>query len=96
MDELDDEPTETPTNTVEQAEAEGAWMTRNWIAIASISILALLVLALAMLQVTGLIDAFAPIAGTEIGQWTGIALIAAAVVAIAAWGWRSVIQSNPE
>ena len=96
MDEPNDEPTERPTNTQQQAEAEGAWMGRQWVAIASVSILALLVLVLGMMQWTGLIDVFGPIVDSTTGQWAAFGVIVVIVVIVATWGWRSVRASLSE
>lgn len=92
----DEEPTEKPTNTKQEAQDEGEWMARNWIAIAAVSILALLLLVTAMMQWTGLIDVFAPIAETESQQWIGVGALALIVLIIGAWGWWSVVASTSE
>lgn len=87
----DDRPTETPTTDRERAADEGAWMARNWLAVAAVSILALVVLALGLLQYTGLVNLFAPIAGTEAGQWAAFAVIALVVAGVAAWSWAALV-----
>ncbi|WP_394739507.1 hypothetical protein [Natronococcus roseus] len=92
MDEPDEEPTEKPTNDREEAEREGKWMARNWIGIAVVSILALLLLAVGMMQATGLVDVFAPVADSETGQWAAFGVLALAVLAIAGWSWRAIVS----
>ncbi len=68
MTEPDEEPTGKPTRTEEEATEEGEWMLRNWLGIAVVSIASLVVLALGLLQWSGLVDVFAPVAATETGQ----------------------------
>ena len=95
-DEPADEPTESPTNTTAQAAAEGSWMRRQWIAIASVSILSLVVVAIVLLQSTGVIDVLGPFGDSTAGQWIVIAVLVAAVAIVATWGWRAVIASGAE
>ncbi|MCU4741126.1 opsin family protein [Halobacteria archaeon AArc-m2/3/4] len=85
----DEEPTDTPTRNREQAEEEGAWMGQNWLRIAVVSILGLWVVALGLLQASGLINVFAPIADTQRGQWAAFAVLALVVIGIGAWSWFS-------
>ena len=89
MEDQNEEPTDTPTQSQEQAVEEGAWMAQNWLRIAVISILGLWVLALGMMQATGLVDVFAPVADTEAGQWAAFTVLAVIVLAIAVWSWAS-------
>ncbi|RQG90079.1 hypothetical protein EA462_08755 [Natrarchaeobius halalkaliphilus] len=91
MSEPDREPTEKPTTDREEAEREGRWMARNWIAIAVVSILAALLLAVGLLQATGLVDLFAPVVGTEGQQWGVFAILAVVVIAIAGWSWSAIV-----
>lgn len=90
----DEEPTQKPTHDKKEATEEGRWMARSWIAIAVVSILALLLVVVGLMQFTGLVDVFAPFADTQTGQWGAFAVLALIVVAIAAWGWRAVAASN--
>lgn len=92
MDEPDKEPTEKPTEDREEAEREGQWMARNWLGIAVVSILALLLLALGMMQATGLVDVFGPVADSETGQWAAFGVLALAVLALAGWSWRAIVS----
>ncbi|MFP8953541.1 hypothetical protein ACLI4Z_11280 [Natrialbaceae archaeon A-arb3/5] len=91
MSDPDREPTEKPTSDREEAEREGKWMARNWLGIAVVSILSLLLLAVAMMQVTGLVDVFAPIADTETQQWGAFFVLALIVVILAGWSWKAII-----
>ncbi|TYL38564.1 hypothetical protein CV102_12255 [Natronococcus pandeyae] len=94
MDEPDQEPTEKPTEDREEAEREGKWMARSWVGIAVVSILGLLLLVIGMMQATGLVDVFAPVADSETGQWAAFGVLALVVLAIAGWSWRAVSRSN--
>lgn len=71
-------------------------MVTNWIGIAVISVGFTFLLALGMLQWTGLIDVMAPVADTELGQWIAFGIVALAVVLIAAWSWSSVIRGESD
>ncbi len=88
----DQEPTETAATETADADADGKWMVRNWLGIAAISILSLLLLVIVAMQVTGLIDVLAPIADTGLQQWTVIGVLAIAVLAIAGWGWSAILS----
>jgi flagellar biosynthesis protein FlhB len=92
MDEPDQEPTEKPTQDRHEAEQEGKWMARNWMGIAVISILTLLLLAVGLMQATGLVDVFAPVADSQTGQWAAFGVLALVVVAIAGWSWRAIVS----
>ena len=93
MDEPDEEPTEKPTNTSREAQEEGEWMTRNWIAIASVSILSMVGLIAIMLVFSGVIKLPAPMVGDPAAQWLTIGVIVIAVVVVVSWGWRAVASS---
>lgn len=92
MSEPDREPTEKPTNSAAEAEEEGAWMARNWIGIAVVSILSLLLIMLAAMQLTGLVDVFAPIAETEGQQWGVFFVMALFVIILGGWSWKAIIS----
>lgn len=84
-----DEPTKTTTESREQAEEEGAWMAQNWLRIAVISILLLVVFVVGLMQSTGVVDLLAPIVDSDGGQWIVFGVLAAVVVAIGVWAWGS-------
>lgn len=90
----DDErdPTETPTTSTADAEQEGKRMVRNWLGIAVVSILTLLLVVIAMMQWTGLVDVFAPIAETEGQQWGAFVVLALVVIVLAGWSWKSIVS----
>lgn len=96
MSERDEEPTDTPAQSREQAEEEGAWMAQNWLRIAVISILGLWLVALGAMQATGLIDVFAPVANTEGGQWAAFGVLALLVIGIGVWSWASPRENRSE
>ncbi|MFC4543135.1 hypothetical protein ACFO5R_14490 [Halosolutus amylolyticus] len=90
MSEPDREPTEKPTNTKREAKEEDQWMIRNWIGVAVVSIFGLLLLALGMMQATGLVDLLAPVADTGAQQWGVFAVLALVVLALAGWSWSAI------
>ncbi|MFC4880918.1 hypothetical protein [Halostagnicola sp. GCM10023243] len=92
MDEPDQEPTEKPTEDREEAEQESKWMARNWIGIAVVSIFALLLLVVGMMQATGLVDVLAPVADTQGGQWAAFGVLALIVLVLAGWSWRAILS----
>ncbi|MXV62003.1 hypothetical protein GS429_08010 [Natronorubrum sp. JWXQ-INN-674] len=94
MSEPDREPTEKPTTSKQEAEEEGQWMARNWIGIAVVSILSLLLLVVAMMQFTGVMDVFAPIAETETQQWGVFFALAVALIILAGWSWKAIADSD--
>ncbi len=66
------------------------WMARNWLGIAVVSIFGLLLLVLALLQASGLVDVFGPVADTQTGQWAAFGVLVIAWLALAGWSWRAV------
>ena len=90
MSDPDREPTEKPTHDREEAEQEGQWMARNWLGIAVVSILGLLLVVIAMMQATGTMDVLAPIAETETQQWAVLGALVLAWLALAGWSWNGI------
>lgn len=90
MDEPETEPTDKPTESTREARQEGAWMQRNWIGIASVSILTVLAAALIAMLWTGLVD----VPGDMTAMWLSIAIIVGVVVLIAGWGWRAIAAAE--
>ncbi|MFC4989748.1 MULTISPECIES: hypothetical protein [Saliphagus] len=84
-----DDPTETTTESREQAAEESAWMVQNSIRIGVFSILLVVVFTLGLMQATGLVDVLAPIADSETGQWIAFGVLAAAAAALGVWAWGS-------
>ena len=90
MSEPDREPTDKPTHNREEAEHEGQWMARNWIGIAIVSIFGLLLLMVGVMQATGLMDVFAPVAETETQQWAAFGVLVLVWRARAGWSWNAI------
>ncbi|MFC4247471.1 hypothetical protein ACFOZ7_10740 [Natribaculum luteum] len=83
--EPDAEAIEEPTRDSKQEARETAWMMKEGTTIGVVSILAVLLLALALMQATGLVDLMAPLADTQLGQWGAFAALALVVAAVFAW-----------
>ncbi|MFB1062407.1 hypothetical protein [Natrinema sp. H-ect4] len=81
----DEEAIDEPTTSGAQEADETAWMMKEGVTIGLISIMAVLVLALGLLQGTGLVDVFAPIADTNFGQWIAFGVLVLVVIAVFAW-----------
>lgn len=90
MEEPDEDAIEEPTTSEEQAEREATWMMKEWTTIGTISILVLLVLVLGLMQATGLVDLVAPVADTEIGQWSVFVAIVLITLTIFVWSRKGV------
>lgn len=86
MVEPDEEAVEEPT-TDEKQEAEATkWMMMQGTSVGAISILATWLVALALMQYTGLVDLGQPVADTQIQQWMVFLALTAAAGAVFAWG----------
>ncbi|OVE85448.1 hypothetical protein [Natronolimnobius baerhuensis] len=90
----DQEPTETPTTDTQEAEREGQWMARNWLGIAAVSIFGLLLVAIALMQATGLVSIFAPVAETQTQQWGMFGVLVLVWLGLAGWSWRAISSST--
>ncbi|WP_254523903.1 hypothetical protein [Natrinema caseinilyticum] len=88
--EPDEEAIDEPTTSGAQEADETAWMMKEGVTIGLISIVVFFVLALGLLQGTGLVDLLAPIADSELGQWAAFAALIVAVLAAFAWSRRGV------
>lgn len=86
----DKEAIDEPTTDSEQEAKESAWMVRELTSITVISILGVVLLALALMQATGLVDLLGPLADSEGSQWAVFAVLALGVVAIFLWSRRGV------
>lgn len=80
-----DDPTEVAGDDHQQASE----MQRSWLRIGVVSIAAMLLLALGMMQATGLVDLLSPFVDSEIGQWLVFVILAVVVGAVAVWSWRT-------
>lgn len=81
----DEEAIDEPTTTNAQEADEAAWMMKEGIAVGLIAIGAMLAIVLGLLQGTGLVDVFAPIADTGLGQWAAFAVLILIGIAVFAW-----------
>lgn len=90
MSEPDREPTEKPTNTKKEAKHEDQWIIRNWIGVAAVSIFGLLLLVVAMMQATGLVDVLGSVADTQAQQWAVFGVLVLVWLALAGWSWSGI------
>ncbi|MGQ3413482.1 hypothetical protein ACT4ML_14605 [Natrinema sp. LN54] len=74
-----------PTTSNDQEADEAAWMMKEGITVGLIAIGAMILLGLGLLQGTGLVDFFAPIADSGFGQWIALGVLAMAAIALFAW-----------
>jgi hypothetical protein len=81
----DEEAIDEPTTSSAQEADETAWMMKEGITIGLIAIGAMVLLGLGLLQSTGLVDVFAPIADTGLGQWAAFAILVLVAIAVFAW-----------
>lgn len=87
MTEAHDDHDQTPTTTEEEAREEGKELLEGGLRVALVSIAALLLAAVGLLQATGLVDLF-PFGGDWTYGWAVFVLLAVAIVAAEAWTWR--------
>ncbi len=90
MQEPDEDSVEEPTTSEQQAEREATWMAKGWTSIAVVSIFLLVLVAVGLLQLTGVVDLLAPIADTGVGQWSAVVGLALAVLAVFLWSRRGL------
>ena len=83
-----DDPEKTPSTTVEEQREEGKMLAKGWLRIASVSIFALLLTVVGLLQATGVIDLF-PFGEGWTVQWLVFVLLAIVLVSVELWTWRS-------
>ena len=79
-----------PTTDSSQEADETAWMMKEGITIGLIAIVAMIVLGLGLLQASGLVQFFAPITNSALGQWAAFGVLILIVVAVFAWSRRGV------
>lgn len=87
MTEGQNDPDQTPTTTEEEAKEEGKELFEGGLRVALVSIVALVLATVGLLQATGLVDLF-PFGGDWTYQWLVFVLLAAVVVAAEIWTWR--------
>lgn len=74
-----------PTTSSAQEADETAWMMKEGVTIGLIAIGAMLLLGLGLLQGSGLVDVFAPIADTGLGQWAAFGVLVLVAIAVFVW-----------
>ncbi len=65
-------------------------MGRNWLGIAAVSIFGLVLIVIALMQATGLMDVFAPVVETEIQQWAIFGVLVLIWLGAAGWSWNAI------
>lgn len=88
MSDASEDPEKTPSTTEAEQRTEGMTIARGWLRVASISIFALLLAVVGLLQASGFVDLF-PFGDGWTVQWLVFVLIAAILVGIELWTWRS-------
>lgn len=88
MSESADDPEKTPSTTEAEQKEEGMVLAEGWIRIAAVSIAALLLTVLGLLQASGVIDLF-PFGEGWTVQWLVFVVIALLLVSVGLWTWRS-------
>ena len=86
---MSEDPTETPTEDQQQAKSEGKTQAKNWIRIAVFATFGTFLLALGLLQATGMIDLLAPVVDSQTGQGLVFVVLAAIVFGLGAWSWST-------
>lgn len=81
----DEEAIDEPTTSSAQEADETAWMMKEGVTIGLIAIGAMVLLGLGLLQGSGLVDIFAPIADTGLGQWAAFGVLVLLGLVVFAW-----------
>lgn len=87
--EPDAEAIEEPTTDGEHEAAETAWMMKEGVTIGIISILAVLLLAVALMQATGVVE-LVPTGENPLFEWGAFAVLAILTIGLFAWSRRGV------
>ena len=83
-----DDPEGTPSTTEAEQREEAAVLAQGTLRTALVSIVALLLIVLALMQATGLVDLI-PLGDEWTLQWLVFLLAAAALVGVQVWSYRS-------
>ena len=86
---MSEDPTETPTEDKEQAKAKGEVQAKNWLRIAVFATFGTFLLALGLLQATGMVELFAPVVDSGIGQGLVFVALALVVFGLGVWSWST-------
>lgn len=81
----DAEAVEEPTTSESQEADATKWMLKEAVSLGVISILMVVLLALALMQAGGVIDVMEPFADAESTQWIALAVLALAGVGVFVW-----------
>lgn len=79
---------QTPATTEEEEREEGKVLAEGWLRVATVSIFALVLTVVGLLQASGFIDLF-PFGEEWTLEWLVFVLLAAVLVGIELWTWRS-------
>ena len=83
-----EDPERTPSTTEAEQREEAEVLAKGWLRVAAVSILAVVLTVVGLLQAGGLIDLF-PFGEDWTLEWLVFVLLAAVVVAVELWGWLS-------
>lgn len=83
-----EDPERTPSTTEAEQREEAEVLAKGWLRVAAVSILAVVLTVVGLLQATDLVDLF-PFGEDWTIQWLVFVLLAALLVAVELWGWRS-------
>lgn len=83
-----EDPEKTPSTTEAEQREEAEVLAKGWIRVAAVSIFAVVLTVVGLLQAGGLVDLF-PFGEEWTVEWLVFVLLAAALVAIELWTWWS-------
>ncbi len=86
--EPDEEAIDEPTTSGAQEADETAWMMKEGVAVGLVSIIAVLILALGLMQATGLVNILGPFAAGGLLPWVAFGVLV--LVALGAFAWTRV------
>lgn len=81
-------PDQTPSTTEAEQQEEGEAVAQGLLRVAGVSIFALLLIVVGLLQATGQVDLF-PFGDGWTIQWLVFVLLAVILVSIELWSWKS-------
>lgn len=90
MEEPREESVEEPTQSEQDAQEAATFMAKELLSIALVSIAALLLLVLGLMQATGVIDILGAGIGSESIHWLGFVGLVLLVIAAFAWSRRGI------
>lgn len=84
----DEHPEKAPAQTEHDEREEGKTIATGWVRVGVVSIFATLLTVVALMQASGLIDVL-PFGQDWTVEWLVLVLVAAVLVAVELWTWRS-------